>query len=91
MFKERHSHDVWVKRVIGLPGDTIMIKNNQVYRNGQRLKEDYIKEAMIDTPDAHFVIPENQIFVMGDNRNNSRDSREIGSIPIDHVLGVKIF
>ncbi|AUS08477.1 signal peptidase I [Laceyella sacchari] len=91
MFKERHSHDVWVKRVIGLPGDTIMIKSNQVYRNGQRLKEDYIKEAMIDTPDAHFVIPENQIFVMGDNRNNSRDSREIGSIPIDHVLGVKIF
>ncbi|MFC7440898.1 signal peptidase I [Laceyella putida] len=91
VFKENRNHDVWVKRVIGVPADIITIKHNKVYRNGQLLKEDYIKEAMIDTPDAEFVVPEGQIFVMGDNRNNSRDSREIGCIPIDHVLGVKIF
>lgn len=91
LLRQDHNHDVWVKRVIGVPKDVIIIKDNRVYRNGRLLKEDYIKEAMIDTPDAEFVVPEGQIFVMGDNRNHSRDSREIGFIPIDHVLGVKIF
>ncbi|MBH8596813.1 MULTISPECIES: signal peptidase I [unclassified Thermoactinomyces] len=84
-------HNIWVKRVIGVPRDVIEIKNNRVYRNNQLLKESYIKEEMNNTPDMKITVPDNCIFVMGDNRNYSMDSREIGCVPIDHVLGVKIF
>ncbi len=85
-----HPHYLWVKRVIGLPGDVIEIKNNQVYRNGNLLKENYIKERM-NTPDLKVKIPEERIFALGDNRNLSIDSRQIGCIPLDHVIGIKIF
>jgi len=82
---------IWIKRVIGKPHDVIEFKNNQVYRNGKRLMEPYLNQASTEYPDQTFVVPEGTIFVMGDNRNHSHDSREIGFIPIDHVLGVKIF
>lgn len=85
-------HTIWVKRVIGKPGDKLAFKNNKVYRNGVPLQESYTKdEWMAYTSEEEITVPEGQIFVMGDNRNNSRDSREIGCIPIDHVLGVKLF
>lgn len=80
-------HDIWVKRVIGRPGDEIEFKAGKVYRNGTLLNETYIKEAMTTTADKKIKIPENHVFVMGDNRNNSMDSRFIGPIPVDHVLG----
>lgn len=86
-----NEHTIWVKRVIGKPGDVLEFKNNQVYRNGIPLEEDYVKELMLYNSDKKIVVPEGHIFVMGDNRNHSRDSREIGPIPIDHVLGVKLF
>ncbi|WP_430624083.1 signal peptidase I [Polycladospora coralii] len=82
---------VWVKRVIGKPGDTIEIRDNQVFRNEQKVNEPYIKEKMTNTPNQTIQVPDNQIFVMGDNRNYSQDSRVIGTIPIDHVLGIKLF
>ncbi|MED1913944.1 signal peptidase I [Brevibacillus sp. NPDC058079] len=81
----------WVKRVIGKPGDTLEFKNESLYRNGQPLNEPYIKEKMVDVPDTKIVIPENHVFVMGDNRNNSDDSRVIGVIPLDHIMGKKLF
>lgn len=81
----------YVKRVIGLPGDTIEIINGQVYRNGTLLEEPYIKEKMIADGSQMWQIPENHVFVMGDNRNNSRDSRMIGPIPLDHVMGIDGF
>ncbi|AWB46934.1 signal peptidase I [Paenibacillus sp. CAA11] len=81
----------YVKRVIGKPGDTIEIKNGNVYRNGEELVEPYIKEKMEVTPDQKWTVPEDHIFVMGDNRNNSKDSRMIGFIPLDHVMGIKEF
>lgn len=90
LFTKDHSNYLWVKRVVGLPRDVIEIKNNQVYRNGELLKEDYIKEKM-NTPDLKIKIPEGKIFVLGDNRNQSLDSRQIGCIPLNHVIGVKIF
>ncbi|WP_059052632.1 signal peptidase I [Paenibacillus senegalimassiliensis] len=86
-------HDVfYVKRVIGLPGDTIEVKDGQVYRNGEQLQETYIKEAM-DTGAAPQIweIPDQHVFVMGDNRNNSNDSRSIGPVPLDHVMGIDSF
>ncbi|MGA8944055.1 MAG: signal peptidase I [Thermoactinomyces sp.] len=90
LFLKDQPHYLWIKRVIGLPSDVIEIKNNQLYRNGKLLKEDYIKEKM-NTPDLKIKIPDGKIFVLGDNRNQSLDSRQIGCIPLDHVIGVKIF
>lgn len=84
-------HTFYVKRVIGKPGDVLEFKDHQVIRNGVVLQEPYIKEAMEFVSDDQWVVPENHVFVMGDNRNNSRDSREMGFIPLDHVMGKKIF
>lgn len=65
----------YVKRIIGIPGDTVTIKNGQVYVNDLPLIEDYIKEPMIQEPEQTYVVPEDSYFVMGDNRNSSLDSR----------------
>ncbi|MBU5674422.1 signal peptidase I [Paenibacillus brevis] len=79
----------YVKRVIGLAGDRIEIKDGSVYRNGEKLVEPYIKEQMVDTGvDQSWEIPEDHIFVLGDNRNHSSDSRVIGPIPKNHIMGI---
>lgn len=83
-------HSFYVKRLIGKPGDTIELKEHKVYRNGEALQEPYIKEIMNFTSDKKWVVPDKYIFVMGDNRNNSNDSRSLGFIPLDHVLGKKL-
>ncbi|MNJ75537.1 Signal peptidase I S [compost metagenome] len=79
----------YVKRVIGLPGDTIEVKGGELYRNGTLLDEPYIKEAMLNNYEQVWEIPEDHVFVMGDNRNNSNDSRSIGPVPQDHIMGIK--
>jgi signal peptidase I len=84
-------HHVWVKRVIGKPGDTLEFKDNKVYRNGIALEEPYTKEPMSYTSDKKVIVPENHVFVMGDNRNNSSDSRYIGTVPKNQVLGKVVF
>ena len=77
-----------VKRVIALPGEHLVIKNNQVIVDGNVLKEDYIHDAYTDG-DIDIVIPENHIFAMGDNRPNSGDSRQsnLGPINEDEIIG----
>lgn len=77
----------WIKRVIGKEGDTLEFKNGKVIRNGKELNEDYIKEPMLYHSDEKVVVPKDSVFVMGDNRNNSSDSRVIGCVPLDHVVG----
>jgi len=78
----------YVKRVIGLPGDTIEVKEGHVYRNGVQLSEPYIKEQMNLGPAQTWEVPQGEVFVMGDNRNHSNDSRSIGPVPLDHVMGI---
>lgn len=90
LFGKEEGHFLYVKRVIGKPGDVIAVRDNQLYRNGELLEEPYIKEPMELEMDGEWTVPEDHVFVMGDNRNNSRDSRDIGFIPLDHVLGTKI-
>lgn len=82
---------ILIKRVIGLPGDTIQILDGKVFRNGEELIEPYIRDNTTNG-DLFTVIPENELFVMGDNRLGSRDSRDesVGTVPMDTVLG-KIF
>ena len=81
-----------IKRVIGLPGDTIAIKNNVLYINGEVYEENYLDKGL-EYPDfslsdlGYDTIPEDMYLVLGDNRENSLDSREIGLISKDSVNG----
>ncbi|KJS82566.1 MAG: hypothetical protein JM58_14505 [Peptococcaceae bacterium BICA1-8] len=90
LFKLIPEDKYWIKRVIGRSGDVIEFKDGQIYRNGELLEETYIKEEM-HTPNLKVVVPEKHIYVLGDNRNHSADSRIIGSVPVENVLGKLIF
>lgn len=86
--KSAQTNDVWVKRVIGKAGDTLEFKDGHVWRNGEELQEPYTKDPTMNySRSTPVVVPEGHVFVMGDNRNHSSDSRFIGPVPVDHVLG----
>lgn len=79
----------FVKRVIGMPGDTITIKDNVFYLNGEVLVEPYIRDVTaIRNQDQTIVVPEGALFLMGDNRNQSFDSRHYGAVPLMHIDGI---
>ncbi|QQZ07968.1 signal peptidase I [Heyndrickxia vini] len=91
----------YIKRVIGLPGDKIEYKNDTLYINGKAYKEPYLDKykkdlpegpltedfTLKDTPVGQETVPEGEIFVMGDNRRFSKDSRHIGAVPLKKVIG----
>lgn len=84
---KRSSEADLIKRVIGLPGETIQVSNGQVQINGQPIAELYLKDPRINQDTPPLSIPADRVFVMGDNRNNSSDSRGFGPIPIDEIVG----
>ncbi|MGE0601737.1 MAG: signal peptidase I [Dehalococcoidia bacterium] len=83
--RQRHDRDL-VKRIVGMPGDRFEIRDGNVYINGQRLIEPYIKEPWRGDMDP-IQIPAGQYFVMGDNRNGSLDSRSFGLVVEDDIIG----
>ena len=82
-----------IKRIIGLPGDKISIIEGDVFINDEKQNEEYILDGFTSGYLENFVVPENQVFVMGDNRAVSLDSRaeEIGTIDIDKIVGKAFF
>lgn len=81
----------YIKRVVGLPGEHIQIKDNKVYINGEEYQENYLDSSVVTTPcDGAFtdlIVPEGYIFAMGDNRPQSTDCRSFGCIPINKIEG----
>ena len=94
LFGTEQPTSYYIKRVIAVAGDTIQIKENGVYVNGKLLDEPYVnnKEApyygnVSDELKKGVTVPDGKIFVMGDNRNHSADSRQLGFIPVNDVIG----
>jgi len=85
VFRHPRSDLNLIKRVIGLPGDTVTIQNGVVSVNGVALDEPYIQAA--PTYSSSWVVPDGQYFVLGDNRNNSSDSHAWGFLPKENILG----
>jgi signal peptidase I len=85
----RDPEQEYIKRVIGLPGNTVNITNGKVYINGDVLEEPYINAK----PDyqSQWQVPEEHLFVLGDNRNNSSDSHRWGPVPMEYVVGKAVF
>ena len=90
----------YIKRVIGLPGEYIEIKQGKVYIDGQMLEEDYLTDGVItdmiqgtreESFFTNFVVPQNCVFALGDNRTGSTDSRAFGCIPLEKIEGTVAF
>ncbi|ENH98259.1 signal peptidase I [Gracilibacillus halophilus YIM-C55.5] len=97
----------YIKRVIGLPGETIAYRNDKLYVNDEFVEEPFLAEAKQhlaeeesyttdftlaeDVPGNYETIPEGYVFVLGDNRPDSTDSRRLGLIPIEQVVGQALF
>jgi signal peptidase I len=75
----------YIKRVIGLPGDNVVVSGGKVYVNDQPLEEPYI--AAPPAYEKSWSIPKDNLFVLGDNRNNSSDSHNWGTVPMEYVVG----
>ncbi len=82
-----------IKRVVGLPGETVQLIDQRVHIDGEALDESYTKEPCRarSCGDASWELGEDEYFVMGDNRNNSRDSRRFGTVPLRKIVGQVIF
>jgi signal peptidase I len=85
--------DPLIKRVVGLPGDTIEVESGTLYVNGEPQREPYVNERFrnAQAPYGPLKVPEGHIFAMGDNRGNSADSRFFGPVPEENLIGEALF
>lgn len=97
VFRSPSNPDIdYIKRIVGLSGDKVMVLDKKVFVNGYMLNEDYIaaKTSILSNgflkEGVEIIVPEGYLFVMGDNRPYSSDSREFGPIPVTDVIG-KVF
>lgn len=88
---ESERNIIYVKRVMGLPGDTVEIRNGILYINDEPQDEDYLPEGIVMNNFQRVTVPDNCYFMLGDNRNHSDDSRVIGFIPRENLLSKSIF
>ncbi|PYZ98000.1 signal peptidase I [Alteribacter lacisalsi] len=99
VFHATHTKD-YIKRVIGLPGDTVAYEDDVLYINGEAVEEQYLDDYKenanrmpftgdftLEEVTGYETVPEGHMFVLGDNRQHSKDSRHIGMIPYDEVVG----
>lgn len=83
----------YIKRIIGLPGEEIEIRNGKLYINDKLLDESYLPEEYITSGGSFWregleaPVPQEQYFVLGDNRSHSSDSREWGTVPLENIIG----
>jgi signal peptidase I len=91
IFKHEETDKILVKRVIGMPGDTVTITDTNVLINGEELQETYVNERPVYNP-AEYTVPDGSYFVLGDNRNDSLDARywQTPYIKRDAIIG-KLF
>jgi signal peptidase I len=85
----RDPEQEYIKRVIGLPGDQVHISEGKVSVNNQLVEEPYI--AVVPAYEGTWSVPDGQLFVLGDNRNNSSDSHNWGTVPQEYVVGKAVF
>jgi len=88
----------FIKRVIGVAGDTVGVKAGKIYINGKMLDESLYLSSEVRTPSGDFlaeettyIIPEGSVFAMGDNREHSSDSRDWGPVPLSNIVGRAFF
>lgn len=90
----------FIKRVIGLPGEHVAVENGELYINEEKIEEPFLDEdsrkfqqpfRLEDLPGSHKKIPKDHVLVLGDNRNNSTDSRSFGLIETDEIVGKASF
>lgn len=79
------NYEDYIKRIIGVPGDTVKVENGTVFINGVAMLEPYI--AASPAYSGEWLVPEGFLFVLGDNRNNSSDSHQWGLLPQENILG----
>ena len=84
------SNSALIKRVVGLPGDELAVMNGRLLRNGQKVEEPWLEDGM-DYLMEPVIVPERQLWVMGDNRNASLDSHLWGPLPETNVIGTAVW
>jgi signal peptidase I len=82
----------FIKRVVGLPGDTVEIRGGRLFINGRRVKEPYVPASFLDSSNFGPIrVPPGEYFVLGDHRDSSNDSRVFGPVPRDDIYGKAVF